>query len=456
MSIAPSPGNQPPGRPTPGSPPTGGEDSRTLEGGLPLRILHRPGPAILAARLAIPGGSGHDPAGARGAHQLLAGSMTRGCGALDAEALADCVEGAGAALRVEAHEDGLVLALKCAADDATTLVPLLLAMARRPRLAADQVAIERQLNLQLLQRQKEDPFQLAHDQLRRLLYGDGPYGHDPLGIEAELAGLGPEELRPLVERLGSDGAVLVLCGDAPPALGEVLERELAVAPWSTRPPRLRPFDGPPPATGHHAQQVQDTEQVVLMLGAATVPLAHPDALALRLLQAHLGLGMSSRLFVTMREERGLAYDVGVHLPAHSGAPPFVMHLSTSAERVAEATTCLLDEWDRLLSERLDESSRLLALAKFQGQDAMGRQTCSQIAERQALVLSHGLPADHVRRVLERAPSLDAEDLRAAARRWLTTPSLSLVGPAPALERAHRAWLDHDLSRRPERAPDPSR
>ena len=435
------------------APPATPEDNRSLDGGLPLRILHRPGPAILAARLAIPGGSGHDPAGCRGAHQLLAGSMTRGCGDLDAEALADCVEGAGAALRVEAHEDGLVLALKCAADDAPTLVPLLLAMARRPRLESAQVAIERQLNLQLLQRQKEDPFQLAHDQLRRLLYGDGPYGHDPLGIEAELAGLGPEQLWPLVEGLGADGAVLVLCGDASAALGTALEQALAASPWTTHAPRPRPFTGPPRATGHHAQQVQDTEQVVLMLGAATVPLAHPDALALRLLQAHLGLGMSSRLFITMREERGLAYDVGVHLPAHAGGAPFVMHLSTSAERAAEATTCLLDEWQRLLEEPLDEGSRLLALAKFQGQDAMGRQTCSQIAERQALVRSHGLPSDHVHQVMERAPALGPEDLRAAARRWLTSPSLSLVGPAPALEQAHQAWLQHGLSRQGRPAPD---
>ena len=62
MSIAP-----PPGSPLPGSPLPGSQESRVLEGGLPLRILHRPGPAILAARLAIPGGSGRDPAGARGA-----------------------------------------------------------------------------------------------------------------------------------------------------------------------------------------------------------------------------------------------------------------------------------------------------------------------------------------------------------------------------------------------------
>ena len=74
-----------------------------LAGGLPLVVVGRPGPRVLAARLVIRGGSGADPRHGRGAHQLLAGLMTRGCGALDAEALADLVEGAGAALRAEAR-----------------------------------------------------------------------------------------------------------------------------------------------------------------------------------------------------------------------------------------------------------------------------------------------------------------------------------------------------------------
>ena len=75
--------------------------SPLLPGGLPVDLQSRPGPAILSARLVIRGGSGADPIGRRGAHQLLAGLMTRGCGDLDAEALADRVEGAGAGLRAE-------------------------------------------------------------------------------------------------------------------------------------------------------------------------------------------------------------------------------------------------------------------------------------------------------------------------------------------------------------------
>ena len=420
--------------------------SFSLSGGLPVVARSRPGPEILAARLVIRGGSGADPLHRRGAHQLLAGTMTRGCGQLDADALADLVEGAGAALRAEAHEDSLVLGLKCAATDTPDLLPLLLAMARRPLLAPDQVALERQLNLQTLQRQKEDPYQLAHDQLLRQLYGEGPYGHDPLGVEGELKGISADLLADLAVGLGRQGAVLVLSGTLPDNLPSLLEDSLAGLPWATQLP-LASTEGatPPawsgvPAAGANLMALeQDTEQLVLMLGCPTVPLGHPDALPLRLLQTHLGLGMSSRLFVVMREERGLAYDVGVSHPARCGAAPFVMHLSTSADRAEEATACLLEEWRRLLEEPLDGAALELARAKYVGQDAMGRQTCAQIAERLALVLSHGLPADHVERCLARAAELDGAALQQAARRWLPQASLSLVGPAPALASATAAW-----------------
>jgi predicted Zn-dependent peptidase len=420
----------------------------SLSGGLPVTLLHRPGPAILSARLVIRGGSALDPHGLRGAHQLLAGLMTRGCGELDAEALADLVEGAGAGLRCEAAEDNLVLALKCAAEDSAALLPLLLEMVRRPRMEPDQLDLERQLNLQSLQRQREDPFQVAHDQLRRQLYGAGPYGHDPLGVEEELGRIGEGDLRALVGDLGRQGAALVLCGQLPEDPLDLLEPTLAPEGWRTGSPSLQPFPATagPSAPGTLAAIEQDTEQLVLLLGCATLPLGHPDTTALRLLQAHLGVGMSSRLFVTMREERGLAYDVGVHLPARCGAAPFVMHLSTSADRAEEACRCLLDEWQRLQQHPLSAEERSLALAKHRGQDAMARQTCSQIAERQALLLSHGLPADHFERCLERADGLEPADLQTVALRWLGQPSLSLVGPAEAIAAAGEAWREHPLSR----------
>jgi zinc protease len=418
-----------------------------LPGGLVLATSQRRSPGILAARLWLAGGSGVDPAGQRGLHQLLAGLLTRGCGDLDATALADLVEGRGAALRTEASEDNLLISLKCASGDGAVLLPLLLQMVARPRLEDDQIALERSLNLQALQRQREDPFQLCHAALRQQIYGSGPYGHDPLGVAEELEELGRDELAQLASGLGSRGAVLVIAGSLPDGLEQILERALRHTPWHAAPPgqdaaiaQVEPF-GP----GLQRQE-EDTEQVVLMLGCATPPLGDEDSLALRVLQAHLGLGMSSRLFVEMREERGLAYDVGVHMPARRGPTPYIWHLSCSNERAGEAATALLDAWQRLQNVALAPQELELALAKYQGQDAMGRQTCGQIADRQALLLGFGLPEDFIERCLQQVRAFTAEGLLQTARRCLQQPQLSLCGAADGLDAAQQAWEQHPLSR----------
>lgn len=411
----------------------------------PTWTIRRRGPSIVSARLWIRGGSGEDGVGQRGAAQLLAGALSRGCGSLSGDALADLVEGCGAGLRSEAAEDNLLLSLKCAADDASALLPLLITMVAAPWLKSDQVALERQLNLQTLQRQREDPFQLAHDALRLQLYGDGPYGHDPLGLEAELAQLEPEQLRARVAQLGRSGAVLVIAGEPPSELslrlGEAIERH----GWHCRPPTAAP--GPKGSAGDRFKALeQDTEQIVLLLGAATAPLGDADGLALRLLTSHLGIGMSSRLFVALREEHGLAYDVGVHHPARLGAAPFVFHMASSAERARQATAELLSEWQRLLEEPLRDDELTLALAKFRGQEALGRQTCGQIADRYALVLGHGLEPGFVEHSLIAADQLRGSDLLATARRQLAAPHLTVCGPAEALAAAEQVWNQHPLSR----------
>ncbi|MFM8974943.1 MAG: M16 family metallopeptidase [Vulcanococcus sp.] len=419
-------------------------EQRQLAPGSPLWLLHRPGPPILSAKLWLRGGSSIDPSGQRGAAQLLAGVLSRGCGELSGEALADLVEGHGAGLRCEAAEDATLISLKCASDDAERLLPLLLRMVRSPWLVDDQIALERQLNLQTLQRQREDPFQLCHDQLRDQLYADGPYGHDPLGVEADLETLNRPQLLEQAAALGSQGSVLVLAGHIPDGVEAMLLSGLEGGPWTSQPPERQPGPAGTTAAGLcHCQD--DTEQLVLMLGTTTVPLGTPEALALRLLHCHLGVGMSSRLFVALREEHGLAYDVGVHHPARLGDAPFMMHLSSSSERAADATTELLNEWQRLLEEPLSQEELELALAKFRGQEALGRQTCSQLADRLALVLGHGLPADFADRCLDEAAQLTPTDLHRVAQRLLSKPSLSLCGPVDALRAGERVWQTHALN-----------
>ncbi len=407
-------------------------------------------PGVLSAKLWVRRGSGCDLQGQRGGHQLLGSVLSRGCGPLDHLQLADLVEGCGAGLRCDTHEDGILISLKCRDLDADQLLPVVGWMLRQPHLDDSQIALERELSLQALQRQREDPFHRAFDGWRQIAYGQGPYGHDPLGIAQDLEKLGRPELQSLTANLENAGSVLALSGAIPEQASERLEEWLGPITAPPSSDQDKAVDVDPEALGVARPSISlqslATEQVVLMLGQASLPHGHPDDLALRLLHAHLGSGMSSLLFRRLREEHGVAYDVGVHHPARASAAPFVMHASTGVDRAALTLELLMSSWNELLETFIDAADLHLAAAKFRGHLAHAAQTTGQRAERRAQLRGLGLPDQHDQNCLQNLEQLQACDLQAAAQRHLQKPQLSLCGPSETLSKLERLWAENPLAR----------
>ena len=399
-------------------------------------------PGVMAAKLLLPFGSAQDPPDQRGAHDLLSSLLSRGCGPFDHQQMADLVEGCGAGLRCEAQEDGLLLSLRCATDNAETLMPLLAWMVREPHLKPDQVALERSLTVQSLLRQGEDPFHMASVGWRKLVYGAGGYGHDPMGEAKDLLQLDRDKLIPLAKRLPLAQPVMAIAGQCPAHILDALADRPGFAGWpkpceAISDPAPTHSANPGQATLH--LQSMNTEQVVLMLGQATIPHGHPDDLALRLLQCHLGIGMSSLLFRRLREEHGVAYEVAASYPTLAGPSPFMILASTGMERAALSLRLLKDCWDDLRTTRISEPDLAMARAKFIGQLAHSRQTCSQRAERRVQLKAMHLADDHDTQSIKAVERLDAEHLRQAAARWLSRPRLSLCGPPESLRELERLW-----------------
>jgi predicted Zn-dependent peptidase len=357
--------------------------------------------------------------------------------------MADLVEGCGAGLRCDTNEDGLLISMKCRDLDSSQLLPLLNSMVHEPHLQADQVNLERELSLQALQRQREDPFHVAFDGWRHLAYGEGPYGHDPLGVAEELEPLNAESLRPIATSLSAEGAILALSGSIPAGLLDQLQADGICPQSKSMESDLAAQDSLDQAPLRAKQTVhlhpQSTEQVVLMLGQPTLPHGHPDDLALRLLQTHLGTGMSSLLFRRLREDHGVAYDVGVHHPARAKASPFVLHASTAVDKALTSLDLLMMSWKELMEHTLVSADLNLARAKFRGQLAHASQTTGQRAERRAQLRGLGLPDNHDHRCMEAMETLDGTALRLAASRHLSDPLLSLCGPQAVIESLADRW-----------------
>ena len=387
----------------------------------------------------IAGGSVADPPGQRGQAHLLAGTIQRGTVHQDAVALAEELESRGAYFVAGAREDGVVLCLGCMAADAAPLLDRVREMVQTPRLAPREVRREQQLTLQALDQQREDPLQLALADLRRLLYGHGGYGHAPLGLtKAEVAALTPSQLRLAHQGWGSSAMVIAAAGhldQSTTAHLTALAEDLTTSHGST--PVAQAAALPTPAT--MAFHPQDTEQVVLLLGAATCGFNHQDQAVLRLLQCHLGTGMSARLPQVIRETHGLAYEVGVLFPVRQQSAPFIVYLSTSRDRAALALELLLTEWRRLLEMPLQPEELRLARAKLQGQELAALQTSGQVAERLALLRGYGMAVDAAEQQLAQLTQRDGADCQRVARRWLAQPRLAAVGPQALVPPLERIW-----------------
>lgn len=401
---------------------------------------------VISAKLWIREGSRADPTHLKGLHQLLGSLLSRGCGPYNNISLADLVEGCGAGLRCDANEDGLIISLKCATTDISRLLPILGWMITEPHISPDQINLERELSLQILQRQKENPFHLAFEGWRHIAYNNGPYGHDPLGLQSDLKRMDKDELLPIAKGLKSRVAVLAVAGSFQSDLEEQIRQMEPFRKWSEdKESELNyslskdKFDKYKPLKKDLSLTYQSTEQVVIMLGQPTISHDHEDDLALRLLTCHLGVGMSSVLFRELREQNGVAYDVGIHHPTREWDNPFLLHASTTEDKALLSLQLLMGIWWKITSTKLSEPELILARAKFRGQLAHSSQTAGQRAERIAQLNGFNLDDEHDKRCLLKIDTITSKDLQAAAIRHLNSPLLSLCGPEKTLKHLSREW-----------------
>jgi predicted Zn-dependent peptidase len=110
---------------------------------------------------------------------------------------------------------------------------------------------------------------------------------------------------------------------------------------------------------------KDSDQAQVCLGVPSYPIEHPDRYALQLLATVLGGGMSSRLFLEVRERRGLAYYVYGVNQSYTDAGTLFAQGGVDINRIDDAVTTIVEQFRRMADETVpaDELEKARALAK---------------------------------------------------------------------------------------------
>lgn len=163
--------------------------------------------------------------------------------------------------------------------------------------------------------------------------------------------------------------------------------------------------GPPETTAKIViRNKKALEQVQICLGVPSPPIAHEKRYATLILNTVLGGGMSSRLFQTVREERGLAYAIYSDLNPYRDTGTLCVYAGTSAERAPQVVTLIMEEFRRLKEQPLPEEELRRAKDQLKGNILLGLESStarmSNLA-RQEMYFGHFFSVDDILQLIER-------------------------------------------------------
>ncbi|MFM5999191.1 MAG: M16 family metallopeptidase [Dolichospermum sp.] len=404
-----------------------------LSNGIVLLLAENQAADIIAGRIFIRAGSCYEPRKKAGLAHLLSAVMTKGCDSLSSLEIAEKIESVGASLGTDAATDYFLLSLKTVTADFVDILTLAGQLLRSPTFPENQIELEKRLAIQNIRSQKEQPFHLAFEQLRQLMYSNHPYSMSVLGDETTMNNITRADLVEYHQtHFRPDNIVISIAGRIKAEQAEKLITKIFgdwKIPTSIKQPLNLPsiIISPKPCI-----KPLNTQQSIIMLGYLGPSVNNPEYAALKLLSSYLGNGLSSRLFVELREKQGLAYDVSAIYSTRLFPAAFIVYIGTAPENTKIAVQGLRHEVELLCNTELSAAALQTAKNKIIGQYALGKQTNGHIAQIYGWYEILGLGIEFDQQFPELINNVTATEAITSARKYLQTPYLSIVGPEEAI------------------------
>jgi predicted Zn-dependent peptidase len=166
------------------------------------------------------------------------------------------------------------------------------------------------------------------------------------------------------------------------------------------------------------------------MGYLAPSLSHPDYPAVKVLSTLMGGGMSGRLFAELRNKQGLAYSLGALFPSRVETSFFVIHMGTAPENLERAEEGVKRETARIRQEEVAGDELQRAKAYLLGNLALDRRTNARQAWYLAFFELAGVGHEFLDRYVAAVEAVTAEDVLRAARRYLASPTVTVLRPPP--------------------------
>jgi predicted Zn-dependent peptidase len=347
-------------------------------------------------------------------------------------AVSQAIEGIGGTSNAATDREATTYWARVPSRAAEVAMQLLGDLVTRPLLREEDVAHERTVVIEEIRSYRDDPGEYVFNLLDQAVFGDSPLGWEIAGDEESVAGLTAASLREFWERwYRPSNVVLAAAGDVDHAAVCAMAARAFGSDGAPAPPDPRFEPAPPLPSAERVRIInRPGSQAHLCVAVPGLRRDDPDTWTLELLDTVLGEGMSSRLFLRLREEAGLAYDVHSFVSDFADCGMVGIYAGVDPHHLGRALDAILAELAELRDRAVpdDELARAKAFAcgRLELRLEEGRNLASWLGVQEAL---------HERTLtLEEAiaaiQTVEADAIRALAGRLFRDEVLSLAVIAP--------------------------
>jgi predicted Zn-dependent peptidase len=371
-------------------------------------------------------GSRDEPAPLNGISHFVEHMVFKGTTTRSAQQFAREADAIGGNLDAFTSKETICFTMKVLDENLTPALDLLCDLVLHPTFTPEDIAREQGVILEEIKMDEDSPDYLVHETFTQRFWKGHPLGRPILGTVKTVSGF---DQRTVFDFYGSRftprNMVFSAAGhlDHDRFVAQVGEYFAGLAASGGVLPRHEP---PVPHPHITLKRKKSLEQVQFCLGVPAPPVDSPERYGVYLLNSILGGGMSSRLFQTIREDRGLAYSIYSEVSPFRDAGALSVYAGCSAQKAGEVLTLTLAELRRIKDERVSDGELKRAKDQLKSNIVLGLESSSSRMSnlaRQQMYFGRFFSVDDI---ITEIDAVSAEAVQELAGRLFRTESIALT------------------------------
>ena len=404
---------------------------KTLTNGLTLITVDMPHLDSVTTLVAVGAGSRYETKRINGISHFLEHMFFKGSTKFpSAEKISTLVDGIGAINNAATDKEVTYYWIKSSAKHIKLSSDILSSMIKESLLSQEEIDREKGVIVEELRMYRDTPARRVWDLYERLQYGDQPLGWDIGGEEKTVTSLNRDDMINYMDSLYSpNNMALVFVGKLPKKIEEIAKEYFLSLP-ERRKYVFKPFKKIKQEKAKVNVFYKATDQANLVLGVAGFDRYDDKRYVARVLSVLLGEGMSSRLFIQVRERRGLAYSVGAHSGSYKDTGAFTVYGGLKLEKIYEGLEVILAELQMMIAEKVTDEELKKAKEMIRGRIALQSESTNFLAEYFGTNFVLDRKVETFEEILKKVDKVTKEDLQNLAKELFVRQkyNLQIIGP----------------------------